>query len=342
MAGDAIPQLLDQIEKLPDGTSKVDLLVVSNGGDPTVAWRAMSLLRERMEHVAVLVPQAAFSAATMLAMGADEIVMHPNGNLGPVDPQIHVNKPGGDGQRFGFQDLAGFLDFAKKEVGLSDQEQLRSMFDVFCKEVGAVPVGVAARASSLTQTMGEKLLRMHMKGDEAAQRATTIAEKLNRAYFHHGYPVSRKEAKSINLQIAPECKLVEDLMWKIWLDIESDLKARVPFSPIYELMKSNQASKLLQPRQSKLPNVGGPAVTQQIIQNIQTTTAKLATDLIREAIEVSSVTIDPVDFEYVAAVMESTRLASKHVLRGKIVSCRMPDLNIQINAINTSAGWESA
>jgi ClpP class serine protease len=68
--------------------------VVSNGGDPIVAWRAITLLRERVEQIGVLVPQAAYSAATLLAMGADEIVMHPNGNLGPVDPQILVKRSG--------------------------------------------------------------------------------------------------------------------------------------------------------------------------------------------------------------------------------------------------------
>ena len=92
MASDVIPELLDQLTDLPRDTPSVDLLIVSEGGDAKVAWRAMSLLRERCQKVAVLVPQVAFSAATLLALGADEIVMHPNANLGPVDPQIHVTR----------------------------------------------------------------------------------------------------------------------------------------------------------------------------------------------------------------------------------------------------------
>src|ERR1700722_14331385 len=86
LAADAIPEFLDQLEKLPTDTKAADVLVVSNGGDAAVAWRAITLLRERVDHIGVLVPQAAYSAATLLAMGADEILMHPNGNLGPVDP----------------------------------------------------------------------------------------------------------------------------------------------------------------------------------------------------------------------------------------------------------------
>ena len=345
MASDAIAELLDQIEKLPEGAQAVDLLVVSNGGDPTVAWRAMSLLRERVDHVAVLVPQAAFSAATLLAMGADEIIMHPNGNLGPVDPQITVTKPGEPPRRFGYEDLNGFLEFAKEKVGLSDQEHLRSVFDRFCKEVGAVPVGVAARSSALTLAMGEKLLRMHMKGEDNLQRARGIAEKLNKAYFYHGYPLSRSEARTIGLNVTPEDKVdkaVEKLMWEIWQDIEADLKIRKPFAPIHELMASPQAKNLLQPRQSLLPL--GQGLTQQLIQNIQLAGGAAGGgvgDVIKKSLEFSTVTIDPVDYQVVSAVMESCRVASRHVVNGKVISCRMPDLNIQINAIPSKTEWEA-
>lgn len=90
IAADVLPEIMDQLEALPNDTESLDLLVVSNGGDPTVAFRIMTLIRERVKKVSILIPQAAYSAATLLALGADEIVMHRNGNLGPVDPQISV------------------------------------------------------------------------------------------------------------------------------------------------------------------------------------------------------------------------------------------------------------
>src|SRR5271157_4195568 len=133
MMPDALPEMIDQIRLLPQDKSGVDLLVVSNGGDPTVAWRIISLLRERVSKVGALVPQSAFSAATLLALGADEIIMHPCGNLGPVDPQITTLKPGTkDVIQFGSEDLAGFLRFVRDKVGLSDQEHLKSAFELFC------------------------------------------------------------------------------------------------------------------------------------------------------------------------------------------------------------------
>jgi hypothetical protein len=173
MSIDAVPEIQDQLLSLPKNCKQVDLLVVSLGGDPTVAWRIMTLLRDRVKKVGVLIPQSAFSAATLLALGADEIVMHPCANLGPVDPQIQVrrnNNPNGvpDVISFGSEDLAGFLTYVRQNVGLSDQEHLKAAFELFCKEVGAIPIGIAARGARLSLSLGTKLLQMHMK-DEAAK-----------------------------------------------------------------------------------------------------------------------------------------------------------------------------
>ncbi|MDR2943560.1 MAG: hypothetical protein LBU81_00460, partial [Methanosarcinales archaeon] len=63
------------------------------------ALRIITILRERFEHISVVVPYVAFSAATILALGADEIIMHPYSNLGPVDPQLSIIKPNEYGQQ---------------------------------------------------------------------------------------------------------------------------------------------------------------------------------------------------------------------------------------------------
>lgn len=339
MGSDAIPELLDQLGELPPQTEAVDLLVVSRGGDPMMAWRTMTLLHERFKHVAVLVPQVAYSAATMLAMGAHQIVMHPHGNLGPVDPQIEITKPGEPGQRFGYEDLAGFLEFAKKEVGLTDQEHIRHLFEMFCKQVGPVPIGVAARASHLTVTMGEKLLQLHLPD---AKKARGIVETLNRSFFGHGYPVSRKEAAEILLPIADRNKEVEDLMWRIWLDIEDDLKVRKPFNPLFEIFSGADAAKLLGPvvQSNSSPNPP-PQILQQLIQNIQippNAPPNLKVALV-DLVAVLTEKIQPVEFDLVTAIMESRRIASHERVRGKIIACRLPDLNFRANAVATGGGW---
>ena len=137
MSNDALPSLTDQLDLIPPGTEALDLLLAGYGGDPMVSWRIMSLIRERVENVSVLIPQSAYSAATLLALGADEIVMHPNANLGPIDMQITAVSDGGP-RHFSTEDVGAFLDFVRDRLGLTDQEHLRKLFEMMCKEVGTI------------------------------------------------------------------------------------------------------------------------------------------------------------------------------------------------------------
>ena len=110
MAGDSVREFIDQLDALSDA-DKVDALVHSTGGDALAAWKLMSILRERFDNVAVLVPFMAFSAATLFALGADEIVMHPHASLGPIDPQISIPLPDGSRRQFSYEDVGAFLRF---------------------------------------------------------------------------------------------------------------------------------------------------------------------------------------------------------------------------------------
>jgi hypothetical protein len=345
MLSDAIPELLDQLTSLPADAAGVDLLVVSRGGDPMTAWRVMTLLHSRVKSVAVLIPQVAYSAATMLAMGANEIIMHPHGNLGPVDPQIEVMEPGKPRQHFGYEDLVGFLEFAKKEVGLTQEEHVRKIFEMFCRQVGPIPVAVAARAALLTVTMGEKLLRLHMGNDDPSAR--TIAEKLSKSFFDHGYPVSRREAKEdIGLKVVDVSSEIYTLMWQIWSDIETELKIRKPFNPLFELLSSAAGETLLGGvRQSSAPPNLPTNIVQQLNQTIQVQpgargTVPDLTPILEQLLRSQAPAINPIEFELIYSIMESRRWASHEKAKGKIIGCRMPDLNLRAHAVATGGGWD--
>ncbi len=323
IARDTVSELVAQLQALPADAKELDLLLVSNGGDGTVAWRIVSLIRERVEKFSVLVPQAAFSAATLIALGADEIVMHPYGNLGPTDPQLtNVKKQ----VQFGSQDLAAFLRFAREEVGLSDQAQLQEVFQQFIQEVGSVGIGVAARSSQLAVSMGEKLLLLHMKSDNERQQARVISESLNTKFFHHGYPVSRKEAKEIGLRVAPQNAEVEELMWKIWSDIEREMQIREPFSPIRVLKEDPNCAALFAPvPQANLPSDLPPDALKAWFQNFIQNHAGQA--------------VPPAPYELLYAVMESSRHATRYVSTGSVFASRSPDLQIKLSVISESEGW---
>jgi hypothetical protein len=303
IASDSISELVAQLQALPPDATELDFYLVSNGGDGTVAWRMVSLIRERVKKFSVLVPQAAFSAATLIALGADEIVMHPYGNLGPTDPQI-TNRA--KNVQFGSQDLAAFLTFAKEEVGLTDQAPLLELFKDFSQEVGFVGIGVAARSAQLTASMAEKLLRLHMTSDTSSQKAKVISESLNTKFFHHGYPVSKTEAKGIGLPIAADDTETQSLLWQIWLDIEAELKLRQPFSPVTVLRDDPACAPLFAP----VP-LGSPPIA-----------------------------VPPASFTNLTAIMESSRHATRHMVEGEITGMKMPDQKLNISLVPIRTGWK--
>lgn len=95
---------------------ELDLVLHSPGGSPEAAEQMINYLRTQFSYIRAIVPLQAKSAATMLALGCDEIVLGLHSELGPIDPQILVAVP--EGQRFAAAH-AILRDFerAKKEIG---------------------------------------------------------------------------------------------------------------------------------------------------------------------------------------------------------------------------------
>lgn len=331
IAGDSVPELLSQLQRLPKGTTALDLLIVSDGGDPTVAWRIVSLIRERATKFSVLIPQAAYSAATLIVLGADEVVMHPNGNLGPTDPQIRAPRRGGkDGQPefvgFGSEDLTAFLRFSRDTVGLTAPEHLLSVFSRFCDEVGTLAVGVSARSALLSVTLGEQLLLLHMTGEEGKKKAREISEKLTKDYFHHGYPVNRTEAKGIGLKVTDRDDELEELMWDIWGDISEELKLREPHNALTVLRDTPACQALFAP----LPLLNLPA-------NLPPQIAQQAYQQVLQQVQVAQVPF--ASYEIIQALVESSRYASRFVTRGMVFGTRTADQQIKISTLIERQGW---
>jgi hypothetical protein len=327
MASDVISELARQLNIVPADTNQVDLLIVSDGGDPTVSWRVISMLRERFTEIGALLPFAAYSAATLLALGANEIFMHPFANLGPVDPQLTYTRPGqGAPQQvqFGSEDLRHYLEFVREDVGISDQDQLMRSFELVTTDVGAIPIGVSKRSSFLALTMGEQLLSLHMSD---SHQAKAITEALNRSFYHHGYPLGRREAKEIGLPISDPDANLESLIWRVWQDFENDMEIRKPFNPTEVVFSNAAAAQALSTiPQVQIPNNLPAQALQQIIQQVAST--------------INTINVPPVDYELFQAALESTRGYSHYQTKGKIFAARNADLTINGKLVPLEQGWQ--
>jgi Serine dehydrogenase proteinase len=77
----------------------MDLIVHSPGGDGLTAEKMMDLCRKHCaKKLRVAVPFYAKSAATLMALGADEIIMGETSELGPIDAQLSIIQDGAEQQ----------------------------------------------------------------------------------------------------------------------------------------------------------------------------------------------------------------------------------------------------
>lgn len=328
MGADAIPEFARHILRISKETNEIDLLIVSMGGDPIVSLRIVSMIREKFKKFGILTPFSAYSAATLVALGADEIVMHPFSNLGPVDPQIIKKVKGSQKDKdefvvFSAEDLNHYLEFVKCDVGITDQEQLEKSFELICKDVGAILLSVAKRSSHLSQSLGEKLLSMHMR-DEKNVKA--IIEALNKLFYYHGYAIGRAEARKIGLPVTFPDEELEELLWEVWQDLSDEMECNKPFNPIEVVLGNNEGKKLISPiQQVEIPTNLPPEVMKTIIQNILT--------------QIKVVNINPVDYEIFQSALESLNCKSDYRTTGKILARRMPDMSISCNVLPVVKGW---
>lgn len=77
---------------------------------------------ERFENVAVMLPYVAYSAATILSLGANEIIMHPYSNLGPVDPLLTTSHTTASGTTeklsFNPEDIVNYIECVRGRIVL--------------------------------------------------------------------------------------------------------------------------------------------------------------------------------------------------------------------------------
>jgi len=70
---------------------EVDVFIHSPGGSAEATESLVSLLRENFDNIRFMIPNMAKSAATMMALSGNEILMDDRSELGPIDPQIQIN-----------------------------------------------------------------------------------------------------------------------------------------------------------------------------------------------------------------------------------------------------------
>jgi hypothetical protein len=196
---------------------KAGLLISSPGGDARSAYQTAMIFRKHCREVTAIVPGGAKSAATLLALSANEIAWGTDGELGPLDAQLLDR----DREEFlsaldEYQALERLHAFALEAFDRSMlmllsrtgkkidtliplvsrfvTDMVRPLFE----KIDVVHYTQMARALKVAEDYAVRLLRPRYSEREAERIARHLVEK----YSEHGFVIDAKEAQSIGLKIA--------------------------------------------------------------------------------------------------------------------------------------------
>lgn len=246
IAEDAVRPLYEHLLnlQLSEETESIDLFIYSRGGDVSVPWRITTMFREFGKEFHILIPYKAQSAATLLSLGADSIIMGKKAELGPIDPTLVRTTAEGGGtapaQEISVEDVNSFLSFVKEKANINDQMALAQVVKTLADQISPLTLGTVNRQNYHIRLVARKLLTSQKeKIDE--ERISTIIEVLTEKMYSHGHGIGRAEAKDIGLKVNYPDSNIEDLMWRLNLLYEEDLKLNEPIDPELEL--GNQEEK---------------------------------------------------------------------------------------------------
>jgi len=324
MAMDVVPYVYEHLRTIttPRDKTTIDLFIHSNGGDGVVPWRLVPLIREKCSRFNVLVPHRAFSAATLTALGADSIVMHPLGSLGPTDPTVtnefNPQNPQNPSQLLGVsvEDVSSYIGLVTEDVGIRHEEELVQAFAILAEKVHPLALGNVKRATSQSRMMGEKLLKQRNDQAMDAHDVSELIEGLTSQLYFHGHPINRNEARDdLRLSFVEDAEpAVEDAMWALYCAYESEMRLNEQFQPAQEAYAANPVDAPQPPQM---------VMTPQGIQQIPTSAAT------------ATVNLDPV----MSAFIESTERTDVHRVEFEVTLKREWTGELGANVLARSSLW---
>jgi ATP-dependent protease ClpP protease subunit len=235
-----IPSFESTVASLSDA-EQINLILHSPGGDGTIIEKMVEMSRSHCRGVKaqfrVIVPNIAKSAATLLALGADKLIMGYCSELGPIDPQLLINVSGAF-QQVSAQSFLDARDSLMKQIQEAQKEkkdalgylqQLAGLNIPFTKECEN---HIEFSRKTAAQLLSRYMLRARIKNEtERDKKAIEIAGKLlsKQLFPAHGQFIDGKTARD-QLELDVELLDKDDSLWKlIWeYYTRSEIQMNIP------------------------------------------------------------------------------------------------------------------
>lgn len=246
------PEILDYLIDHLDPLKKVDkisLLLYTRGGNTLTAWSLVNLIRQFCTEFEVIIPSKAQSSGTLIAIGANTVIMTKQATLGPIDPSLNgpLNPqnpkiPQNPAARIpvSVESIKGYFEFAKEDLSISQESELTKIFLSLSEKVHPLVLGDVYRSRTQIQMLARKLLSKQLDDPEKIEQIITF---LTSDSGSHDYTIYRKEAKEeLGMNIEKPDDQLYALIKETFNDIRKELELSKPFDPNLLLGSQSEAN----------------------------------------------------------------------------------------------------
>lgn len=199
---DDIVFLVDLLERIHKG-SDIDLFLHTPGGDMDAAEKMIVMIRTKVgtARFRIIVPDFAKSSGTLMAIGADAVVMSDTSELGPIDPQLTLND--GRGNRIPHS-VQAFLDAYEQHSKALQANPSDITAQVMLSKLDPGTLKLFEAAKERARNLAEKHLQRGMLQSGRGEKSyTQVAHDLldTKRWLTHGQMIGPDDAKLIGLEV---------------------------------------------------------------------------------------------------------------------------------------------
>lgn len=243
----ALPGTPNQID-LPDvdgftdlvnsvtGSDSIDVLLHSPGGRPDATERIVGILRNKFKHVHFLIPHSAYSAATMLALSGDSILLHPSATLGPIDPQLGIPTKDGAVRFVPAKSILNGFTKAREVIKKEGPDALPAYIPLI-EKYSLDLFELCEDSEKLSKDLVSSWLKRYMlAGEENATKKIKKAVSFFSDYDQHkihSRPLMSDKLKDLGLKVESATGDLRDLLWEAHILLHGFFTIS-PFVKLYE------------------------------------------------------------------------------------------------------------
>ena len=185
-------------------------MLTSIGGDGETALRMASMCHGEREDFRIIVADMAASAATLLSLAAETIVMSDTSALGPIDPQVLMQKRI---QYIPAKDIVAIVEDLEERT--KENPQAFELYVSLLADIDAIIYQTAKAAIRRTEELVPELLRLQ-QNPPSAEAINDIAQQLQ-SHAMHSATIGHQHATQLGLPVLYMSSQSDewDMLWRL-------------------------------------------------------------------------------------------------------------------------------